>query len=508
MGEIGLLALADALPFSQTAFDRIEAFRHPAERFALLFRVDYLVANADFIGLELQLCKLVIDPWLDDLLEFLLSGIEALRIPEAGEVGCRRLHVHIRRQEPGRDRFILKRVEQRLAPGLRSGRNGIVFAHVAAPHGLADSGAEFFRRHVEAGLLAGVGVGCAHVVKRLGQRAAIPILDSAFDSEIAFAAHIPFQVEAGFGQIGHDRPMHRRRTVSRAQQRVEPCLQLPHRLGPGRDAVVAEDWLFDGLSAHANGFRVRSYLFRRRDMPLKRALHRGEGGFPLSLGEERAGCRTEHPAKHKAAANSHCAFGQWPRLLCCLQHYFGSAGSETPSDSRTQPGLHHRPPHTQASHGLAARNERRKVQATGKHRGTGPPPSGGFDRAPVFVFHVDLRLHRFEGRAIENGHEPIGAGFVLRPLDRIPYLIARDAIARGNVDPGQLVRGHRADGVVLPECGAKQRRRVGRHFGFLLRLVVDGAECTESRPVFWVLQDRHQNLPPEPTPNPDRWLPS
>ncbi|RWO03164.1 MAG: hypothetical protein EOS07_35585, partial [Mesorhizobium sp.] len=85
--EVGLLALPNALSTRQTAFDVFEAFRDLAECLTPLFSIDNPIAHADFIGLELQLRELVIDPWFDDLLEARFAGIEALRIPKAREIG-------------------------------------------------------------------------------------------------------------------------------------------------------------------------------------------------------------------------------------------------------------------------------------------------------------------------------------------------------------------------------------------------------------------------------------
>ncbi|RWN85997.1 MAG: hypothetical protein EOS04_20700 [Mesorhizobium sp.] len=180
-----------------------------AECLTPLFSIDNPIADADFIGLELQLRELVIDPWLDDLLEARFASIEPRSIPEAREIGRCRLDVDIRRQQAGSDGLVLQRIKKRLAPRLRRHRHCVVFADITTAHRLADCSSKLFRRHVKARLFASLGIGSTHVFQGFGERAPVPKLDGAFDGEIAFAAHIFFEVVTSLCRAGHYLTMHR-----------------------------------------------------------------------------------------------------------------------------------------------------------------------------------------------------------------------------------------------------------------------------------------------------------
>ncbi|WP_404276559.1 hypothetical protein [Mesorhizobium sp. IMUNJ 23033] len=375
---------------------------------------------------------------------------------------------------------------------MRRRRHRIVFADITTAHRLADSRSKLFRRHVEARPLPRLGVGAAHVFQRFGQGATVPILDRAFDSEVAFASHVLFEVEAGFGQISHDRSMNSRWTMSRPQQRVETGLQRADCLAARGDAVVTKDRLFDGLRAHANAFRMRGYFVRRRDMILQSLFYRGEGGFPFGMGEQGASAGTEKATQNRAAANCHRAFGQRSRLLRSLERDFGHASTQRPGYCCPRASHQGSATNADSRDQFAAGNKRWHVDNASQSRGCGPQPAGRVDRAPIFGFHVDLSLHCFEGWRVENVGEPVPMLRVRRRLDLVPHEIPGEAIlTRGQIDAGQLVRCHRANRVVLPEAGTEQRCNVWRDFGVLRRLVVDGAERAEGRAVFGILDNRH-----------------
>ncbi|RWN31749.1 hypothetical protein [Mesorhizobium sp.] len=186
-----------------------------------------------------------------------------------------------------------------------------------------------------------------------------------------------------------------------------------------------------------------------------------------------------------------------------LERDFGNTRTKSAGSSGSQAALDDGGANRRFADKGAARNERRNIQASGKNRTKRAVPTRGVDRSPVFIFHVDLRFHRLEGRTVKNRHEPIGAALVFRPLDLAPNLIASEAVARGNIDAGKLVVPARNNGVVLPKVGGQHCGDIWRNFRLLRRqLVVDGAERAEGRTVFRVLQDWHQGTPRlEPSPS-------
>ncbi|TIP89115.1 MAG: hypothetical protein E5X58_26635 [Mesorhizobium sp.] len=174
-------------------------------------------------------------------------------------------------------------------------------------------------------------------------------------------------------------------------------------------------------------------------MVLQCAFDRCKRSFPFGAGKQSTGASAEQPAQDSTGANCHCAFRQRPRLLRRLEREFGNTRTKSAGSSGSQAALDDRGADRCFADKGAARNERRNIQAGGKNRTKGAVPTGGVDRPPVFIFHVDLRFHRLEGRAVENRHEPIGAALVFRPLDLTPNFIASEAVARGNIDAGKLV---------------------------------------------------------------------
>ncbi|MER9079965.1 hypothetical protein [Mesorhizobium sp. M0895] len=192
-------------------------------------------------------------------------------------------------------------------------------------------------------------------------------------------------------------------------------------------------------------------------------------------------------------------------MLGALQRDFGDASAKS-AKSRC---LERRPTYGNATASgndqTAARNQAWQICDRGAEGSDRRSPSASRQDTPVFVFHVNLRLHRGDTGSVEDRREPVCVSFVSRAPDRGECLIAGDAVRRRQINAGQPVGRHRADRVVLAKCRADDGRQIGTEFAFLRGWrIVERLESAERRVVFRVLDDRHQLSLLKPV----FWLPS